>query len=138
MSYHPPYTEYHPRWHRTRMSTWWWMKRGSYLVFILRELSSVFIAWFVLYLLLLVHAVSSGWQSYDEFLAWARHPVVVALNALSLFFVVFHAITWLNLAPRAMVVHFRGRKVPPTYVAAVNYGAWAVVSIVLAWVLLRG
>ena len=138
MSYHPPYTEYHPRWHRTRVSTWWWLKRGSYLAFILRELSSVFIAWFVVYLLLLVRAVGDGPEAYEEFLAWARNPAVLALNVVSLFFVVFHAITWLNLAPKAMVVHFRGKKVPGPYIAAANYGAWALVSVFLAWLLLRG
>src|SRR4029453_8865493 len=54
------YTPYHPRWHRTRVSTYWWMQRASYLVFILRELSSVFVAWFVVYLLVLVRALSQG------------------------------------------------------------------------------
>src|SRR5438132_766531 len=41
------YTEYHPRWYRTRVSTWWWLARWPYLKFILREISSVFVAWFV-------------------------------------------------------------------------------------------
>jgi succinate dehydrogenase subunit C len=49
---------YHPRWWWPRMSTYWWLGRRSYLTFILRELSSIFIAWFVVYVLLLVHAVS--------------------------------------------------------------------------------
>ena len=35
-------------------------ERGSYLAFILRELSSIFVAWFVVYLLLLVRAVEPG------------------------------------------------------------------------------
>ena len=47
MSSKPVYTEYHPRWYRPRISTYWWLKRPMYLVFILRELSSIFIAWFV-------------------------------------------------------------------------------------------
>src|SRR5919204_5892236 len=63
----PAYTEYHPRWYRPRMSTWWWLKRRSYLVFILRELSSIFVAWTVAYLLLLVHAVSQGPNPYKGF-----------------------------------------------------------------------
>jgi fumarate reductase subunit C len=138
MSHATPYTEYHPRWHRTRVSTWWWLKRGSYLAFILRELSSVFIAWFILYLLLFVRAVSEGAESYQEFLAWARSPALLVLNAVSLFFVVFHAATWFRLAPQAMVLHLRGKQVPGRYVAAANYGAWALVSALLAWLLLRG
>src|SRR6266571_6775155 len=54
------YTEFHPRWYRPRMSVFWWVGRRSYLLFVLRELSSVFVAWSVVFLLLLVHAVGQG------------------------------------------------------------------------------
>ncbi len=37
------YTPFHPRWYRARVSTYWWLKRRSYFVFILRELSSLFV-----------------------------------------------------------------------------------------------
>jgi fumarate reductase subunit C len=134
----PPYTEYHPRWYRPRLSTYWWLKRRSYLAFILRELSSVFIAWFVVYLLLLVGAVSRGNDSYQSFLDWSGSPAVVVLNGVSLLFVVFHAVTWFNLAPQAMVVRLRGRRVPGTWIAAANYGAWGLVSALLAWIILGG
>ena len=60
MSDRPAYVEYHPRWHRTRMSTWWWLHRGPYRAFILRELSSLFVAWSVVFLLLLVHGFPFG------------------------------------------------------------------------------
>jgi fumarate reductase subunit C len=136
MNDRPVYTEFHPRWYRTRMSTYWWLRRGSYLVFILRELSSLFIAWFVVYLLLLVGAVSQGKDSYREFLGWSASPAVLLLNVVSLFFVVFHAVTWFNLAPQAMVVHVRGKRVPGTWIAASNYAAWALLSALVAWLLL--
>jgi fumarate reductase subunit C len=136
MSEGPVYTEHHPRWYRPRMSTYWWLQRRSYLAFILRELSSVFVAWFVVYLLLLVHAVSQGGPSYRQFLTWAGSPVIVLLNLVSLVFVVFHAITWFNLAPQAMAVRLRGKRVPGTWIAASNYVAWALVSALLAWLLL--
>jgi fumarate reductase subunit C len=138
MSEKPGYTEYHPRWYRPRVSTWWWLKRRSYLAFILRELSSVFVAWFVVYLLLLVHAVRQGGEGYRQFLAWSGSPGVLLLNLVSLFFVVFHAITWFNLAPQAMVVRLRGQRVPGTWIAASNYAAWALVSALVAWIILGG
>jgi len=133
----PAYTEFHPRWHRTRVSTWWWMKRREYVAFILRELSSVFIAWFVVFLLLLVYAVSQGEEEYRQFLSWSAHPAVVVLNVVSFLLVVFHAATWFNLAPKAMVVRMRGQRVPALWIAGSNYAAWAVVSAVVAWLLLR-
>ena len=138
MSERPLYTEYHPRWYRPRVSTWWWLKRRPYLAFILRELSSVFVAWSVVFLLLLVAAVSGGEDSYRQFLAWAGRPAVLLLSAVSLLFVVFHAVTWFNLAPKAMVLRWRGRRVPGAWVAAANYAAWALASALVAWLLVGG
>jgi len=132
----PVYTEYHPRWFRRRTSTYWWLERRSYLAFILRELSSVFVAWSVAYLLLLVRAVGRGDDAYRQFLARSGRPLVVLLNLVTLGFVVFHAVTWFNLAPQAMVVRLRGRRVPGALIAAANYAAWAVASALVAWLLL--
>ena len=131
----PIYTEYHPRWLRRRVSTYWWMQRRSYFAFIVRELSSLSVAWFVVYLLMLVNAVTHGEASYRTFLEWSAHPRVLLLNVVSLVLVVFHAVTWFNLAPQAMVVHFGGRRVPGSMIAASNYGAWIVASAIVIWIL---
>jgi fumarate reductase subunit C len=130
------YTAYHPRWLRRRVSTYWWLSRASYLAFILRELSSVFVAWFVVYLLMLASAVGEGVVAYDAFLRWSGRPLVLLLNAVSLLFVMFHAITWFNLAPQAMVIKLGTTRVPGYLIAGANYGGWFVVTAVLAWLLL--
>jgi fumarate reductase subunit C len=138
MSDRPAYTEFHPRWHRTRVSTYWWLKKRSYLAFILREVSSLFVAWFVVFLLLLVYAVTRGPDAYEQFLSWARNPWVLGLNLVSLFFVVYHAVTWFQLAPQAMVVHLRGKRVPGAWVTASQFVAWGLVSLLVAWLILGG
>jgi fumarate reductase subunit C len=132
------HTEHHPRWLRRRVSTYWWLERRAYLVFILRELSSVFVAWFVIFFLLLVHAVARGAAEYQQFLAWSAHPLLIFLNVVSLLFVVFHAITWINLAPQAVVVRLRGRRVPALWIAAPNYLAWLAVTVLAVWLLAGG
>ena len=129
--------EYHPRWFRPRVSTYWWLERRSYLAFILRELSSVFVAWSVVYLLLLLRAVSQGDTRYGEFVAWSGRPVVLVINIVSLCFIALHAITWFNLAPRAIAIRMRGKRLPDLLVAAPNYALWLVVSVVVAWFILR-
>lgn len=138
MNERPAYTAYHPRWLRSRPSTYWWLERPAYLAFITRELSSIFIAWFVVYLLLFVRAVSLGHARYLEFVVWSRHPVVMVLNVVTLFFVVFHAVTWFNLAPKAMVVHVGRKRLPPWVISVSNYGAWVVATALIAWLLLGG
>ena len=138
MSGQPAYTAHHPRWIRTRVSTYWWLRRGSYLAFILRELSSIFVGWFVVYLLMLVRAVSRGPSEYQTFLAWSGTPAVLLLNVVSLLFIVYHAITWFNLAPKAMVVRVGGTRVPGFLIAGSNYLAWAMASALVGWLLLGG
>jgi fumarate reductase subunit C len=108
------------------------------MLFVLRELSSVFVAWFVVYLLLLVDAVHRGSDSYRRFLEWAGSPGMVALNLVALAFVVLHAVTWFNLAPRAIVIRLQGRQLPSWMVAAGHFAAWAVASAAVAWIALRG
>ena len=137
MSASPSYTEFYPQLYRKRMGALWWLRRRSYLVFALRELSCVFIAWFVIFLLLLVHAIGEGNRDYHRFLDWAANPLVIAVNIVAMLFVVLHAVTWFNLAPKAMVVRARGRRVPASLIAGANYLAWVVVSGVVAWLILR-
>ena len=52
-------------------------------------------------------------------------------------FVVFHAITWFNLAPSAMPVRLGGKRVPGFLVAAPSYFMWIVISAFVAWMVLQ-
>ncbi|UNB55484.1 fumarate reductase subunit C [Mycolicibacterium sp. YH-1] len=122
--------------YRQPIARFWWAKRRSYLLFMLREISCVFVAWSVVYLLLLVHAVGAGRDSYLRFLDWSANPLVVSLNVIALIFLLLHAVTWFGSAPRAIVPHIRGRRVPARAILAAHYAAWVVVSAVLAWVVL--
>lgn len=112
----------------------WWTRRRSYRRYMLRELSCTFVAWSVIYLLMLVWALGTG--RYDWFLAFSTHPVVIVLNVVTLAFLLLHSVTWFSLAPRAMVIHVRGQRVPARAVLVGHYGAWLVVSAVIAWVVL--
>ena len=131
------YTDYHPQWYRAPVSTWWWLRRRSYVAFILRELSSVFVAWSVVFVLLLVRAVGKGSGSYTDFLDWADTPWVVVLNVVTLAFIVYHSVTWFQLTPKAMVVRLRGRLVPGAAIAGSGFAGWVVVTAFVAWLLLR-
>jgi fumarate reductase subunit C len=136
MSENVEYDGFYARWYRPRISRLWWLRRRSYLVFVLRELSSVFVAWFVVFLLLLVRAVAAGDREYQRFLDLSANPWMLALNLIALLFVVFHTVTWFKVAPQAMVVRLRGRRIPGAVILILLYLAWAVVSAVMAWVIL--
>ncbi len=134
----PAYTEYHPRWYRPRVSTYWWLGRWPYLKFILRELTSVAVALFVLLTLVQLWALDRGPESYAAWLALLRSPWVIAFNTITFLFVIFHTITWFNLAPKAMAVRIKGKRLPDILIAGPNYIAWLIASMVVGWFVLRG
>lgn len=115
----------------------WWIRKRSYFVFVMRELSSLFVAWLVLYLLLLVRAVGRGETAYDKFLDWASSPWLIVVNVVAFAFVVLHTVTWFSLTPQAMVLDVRGRRVPPAAIIGVQYAGLAVVSAFILWLVTR-
>jgi fumarate reductase subunit C len=148
--------------YRQPVSRLWWLKKRTYFLFVMRELSSVFVAWFAVFLLVLVFAIGRGEASYQRFLEWAASPVVVVVNVVALAFSVLHTVTWFALTPQAMVVRFRGRQVramkevpvagrwvpaatvvrvggrlPAGAVIASQYVGLVVVSAFIAWLVLR-
>ena len=119
-----------------RVSTLWWLEKRSYFTFILREMSCVFVAWFVVYLLLLVRAVSQGDAAYRELLAWSATTPILLLNVVSFLSLIFHTVTFFDAAPRAMVVKVGPNPVPASLVLAGHYAGWAAASAVVCWLLL--
>jgi fumarate reductase subunit C len=124
-----------PRYHPA-VPVFWWTRKASYLVFVLRELSSIFVAWLVLFLLLFVRAVGRSDAAYEEFLDWAASPWLVTLNVVALGFVVLHTVTWFSLTPQAMAPRVRGKPVPPAAIVGAQYVGLAVVSAIVVWVVL--
>jgi fumarate reductase subunit C len=152
-----------PTSYRQPVSRLWWLKKRTYFLFVMRELSCIFVAWFVVFLLMLVYAVGRGEESYQRFLDWASSPVVVVVNVVALAFLVLHTVTWFALTPQAMVVrgpgsrqvvairmvHVAGRivpaatvirvggRVPAAMVIASQYLGLAVASAFIAWLVIR-
>jgi fumarate reductase subunit C len=105
----------------------WWLKRKTYVAFMVRELTCVFVGAYALFLLALVSKAGDA-EAFDAFL---NSPLLITLQIVALPMILFHSITWINLTPKVMVV-FRGEdKVSPTLIAGVNYAAWAVISVII-------
>jgi len=131
------YTRHHPRWYRRRVSVWWWLESWRFTRFVVRELTSLAVAFFALITLGLVAALAEGPSAYTLFLHWLRTPLSIVLHCIALFFIVYHAVTWFHLAPRAMVLRIGGQRLSDSAIIAANYFAWFAASGILAWLLLR-
>ena len=136
MSHLPRYRKYYPKLYRKRVPIFWWVHKWVHMRFILRELTSVFVAFYCIVLLLHVRAVAAGPEAYAAFLDWLASPLAVALHAVAFVMVLFHSITWFNLAPKAMVIRVGEKRLPGWFIAGANYAAWGTVTVVLAWILL--
>jgi len=132
------YTLYHPKWYRRPVSVWWWLESWPYARFVLRELTSVAVGYFALITLWQVHAIRRGPEAYARVLARLRSPLFIVFDVIALGFVLFHSVTWFNLAPKAMVLRVGGKRVRDSALIGANYAAWVLISAVLAWIVVRG
>ena len=130
------YRLYHPRVYRPRTPIFWWLGRLSYTKFILRELTSIAVAYSAVLLTVQIWTLSEGAESHERFVALLGSPAMLVVNTIALLALVFHSVTWLNLAPRALVLRVAGRRVPNAAVLLGHYGAWIVATGVIAWYLL--
>jgi len=104
----------------------------------LREVSSVFIAVFLVVLLVQLHRVAQGPEAYAAVLETLRAPGWILFHVVALAFAIYHSVTWLKLTGVVQVVRFGEQQVSPRLVAAAGFVAWGVVSLALLWVFLRG
>jgi fumarate reductase subunit C len=123
--------------YRRPVSRWWWLEKRSYLLFVLREFSCVFVAWTVVFMLVMLGAVAGGDDDYQSFLDWASAPWVVVVNVISLLFLALHTVTWFALTPKAMVVRVRGERMPAWLILAGQYAGLVVVSAFVIWLVAR-
>ena len=136
MSHYPRYKKYRPRVYSKRMPIFWWVSKWPHTRFILRELTSVFVAFYAIVLLLHVRSLAAGPEAYANFMAWLQTPLALALHTVALVMVLYHSITWFSLAPKAMVLRVGSKRIPGWAIAGANFAAWGVFSAALAWIIL--
>ena len=118
------------------VSNTWWLKRKTYILFMIRELTSVFVAGYCIFLLVLVYKLTQGADAYGDFMAALKSPISVALHLITLIFVLYHTITWFNLTPKILVLYKGEDRIPQVLIAGMFYAGWVVVSIIVAWLVL--
>jgi len=116
----------------------WWLTSRTYLLFVVRELTSVFIAGYGAVLLVLLQRLAAGPEAYAAYLRFLASPGMLLFHLVALAAAVYHSLTWFRLAPLAMPLWWRGRRVPSRTVVAAAYAGWGALSLVVAWVVLRG
>ena len=122
--------------YRRPMARTWWLNKRAYLLFMLREMTSIFIAAFLILSLVQLAQLARGAEAYAASLARLTSPWWVGFHLLALVAALYHSITWFNLTPKVMVVRIGEERLSPILIAASNYVAWLVISAVIAWIVL--
>lgn len=82
----------------------WWLRNPGYRRYMLREATSLPL---FLYTLLLLSGLYQFTRGEAAFLAWLellRSPWLLALHGLALAAALLHAVTWITLVPKILVI----------------------------------
>jgi len=110
----------------------WWLQKRSYTLFMVRELTSAFIAGYSIFLIVLVYRASQGVEEFARFCDALKSPLSIFLHLLVLAAALYHSITWFNLTPKIMAFWRGEEKVSDTAIQGANFVLWLVVSAVVA------
>ncbi len=116
----------------------WFVRKAGYRRFMVRELTSVFVGGYIVFLLVWLHQLGQGPQHYHALVETMRHPLAVMLHVLALLAALYHSITWFNLTPIVMPLRIGEDRLPNAVVAiALGYLPWVAVSGAILWGVLR-
>src|SRR5262245_9459770 len=109
------------------MPATWWLKNRHLTLFMVRELTSVFVAGYAVFLLVLHYRYRQRGDAFHSMFEALKSPASIALHLLALVFVVYHSVTWFNLTPKAIVLWRGEERVSPVLIAGAHYALWVVV-----------
>ncbi|MCY3666103.1 MAG: hypothetical protein OXH81_10630 [Gemmatimonadetes bacterium] len=122
--------------YKPKLSPTWWLKSRSYFLFMMRELSSVFIAAFVLLFLYQLFALAKGPEAYAACRSALTTPGFVVFYVVAFVFALYHTITWLGVMGRVQVVQMGAFTVPPKLVTAGAFVGFFLVSVAVGCIFL--
>lgn len=123
-----------------KTSATWWLKKPNYILFMIREFSSVFIAIFLLVFLIHIYQLTRGPEAYVAFARRLSSPGWVSFHVIALLFALYHSYTWFYSSAIVLPVRIGEYEMPRKLVVALNLAALAVVSLVILvlFIALRG
>jgi len=113
--------------YRRPMPADWWLKKRTYSLFMVRELTCIFVGGYSLVLLILASKIGDQ-QGVSAML---NSKTLSVLQLIALPMVIYHTVTWLNLTPKVLVLWRGEERVNPLLIAGIHYVAWFGVSIVI-------
>ena len=114
----------------------WWTKSRFFLLYMLREGTSLFVSTYAVILLVGLLRLSQGPEAFAGWQAALTHPLSILFHLAILAACLFHAKTWFELAPKAMRLMKGEELFPAKPIILAQYAALGVVSLVVLLVTL--
>ena len=114
------------------MPATWFLHNRHLVKFMIRELTSFFVAGYAIFLLVMIYQANRGPGEFHQFYTrvlqsgWFK-----AYGWISLIFVGFHSLTSFNAAPTIMAPRWGEDKVDPRMIIGANYALWLIVSLII-------
>jgi fumarate reductase subunit C len=119
------------------MPATWWLHNRHLVKFVIREVTSFFVAGYAIFLLVVIYQVNRGGAEFHQFYSHVlQSGWVKAYGWISLIFVAFHSITSFDAAPTIMAPRWGEDKIDPRIIIVANYGLWLIVSIAILIIVL--
>lgn len=116
----------------------WFLERPGYLLFMARELTSFFVAGYLVVLLVTLCSLGGGETAFAEWLQTLSTPGWMVAHAVALAASVWHSVTWFAAVPQAMPIQLGEKRLPAPLAAVVmGYGPWLTVTAIVVWGVLR-
>ena len=114
----------------------WWLRKSNYFEYMLREVSSLFIAISSLALVWGIYRFSQGPEAYQNWLEnlWSN---MLPVSILCFLFAVYHSITWFWVTPKAMRIVISDKPLAGNIIIGAHVFAWLAVSLGL-WLIISG
>ena len=122
--------------YRKPVSNAWWLERKQYFFFVIRELTSIFVAGYCLFLLFIISEISDGQENYTLLILSLNSTISLVFHFISLPFILYHTITWFNLTPKIMKLQIGEERISEKLIVGLVYISWGIISRIIFWLIL--
>lgn len=123
---------------RELSKTSWFLTNSRYKTYMLHEVSSIFVAIYMLVLIIGLFCLGNGPEAWASWLAAMRHPVMLLFSFVAFAFFLIHTISWFKAVPQATRI-MRGEDiVPGSILVGAHYAIFGVVSLFVLGLAIAG
>jgi fumarate reductase subunit C len=114
----------------------WWLEKKPYTLYMVREVTALFMAGYAVFLLWAVHYAARGSTPFSRFVELLKSPVSIFLHLIALGMTLYHAVTWFGSTPKIAVLWRGEERVRAGAIILANYLALVVISAAVAGIAL--